>query len=75
MENNKWFINYYVLVGGFTIMDPIKFLFRHKKKQQRATIIVIVYRRKKKIKKEKIVHEIEQGTTRYTRRNEYTWNW
>lgn len=53
-------------------MDPIKFLFRHKKKQQRATIIVIVYRRKKKIKKEKIVHEIEQGTTRYTRRNEYT---
>lgn len=60
------------LRGGFTIMDPIKFLFRHKKKQQRATIIVIVYRRKKKIKKEKIVHEIEQGTTRYTRRNEYT---
>lgn len=33
--------------GGFTIMDPIQFLFRHKKKQQRATIIVIVYRRKK----------------------------
>lgn len=57
--------------GGFTIMDPIKFLFRHKKnnnEQQLSSLCIVV----KKIKKEKIVHEIEQGTTRYTRRNEYT---
>lgn len=34
--------------GGFTIMDPIKFLFRHKKNNNEQQLLCIVVKKNKK---------------------------